>query len=68
LIKEYLKLSDEDIAKNKSYQATADGEAAAAAGGGGAAGSSAGGAATPPAAETAPSGETSSEVGAKGQL
>jgi hypothetical protein len=69
LIKEYLKLSDESIAKNKSYQATSEqdeakGEGSAGAGGGAAAG----GAAAAPAGETAPTGETSSEVGAKGQL
>jgi hypothetical protein len=70
LIKEYLKLSDESIAKNKSYQATSEqdeakGEGSAGAGGGAAAG---GAAAAAPAGETAPTGETSSEVGAKGQL
>ena len=70
LIKEYLKLSDESIAKNKSYQATSEqdeakGGAAAGAGGGAAAG---GAAAAAPAGETAPTGETSSEVGTPGQL
>ena len=69
LIKEYLKLSDEDIAKNKSYQATQQGEAAKGGGGGaGGGGGQGGGTAAAPAAETPPSGETASEVGAKGQL
>ena len=68
LIKEYLKLSDEDIAKNKSYQATSEGEAEAAAAGAGGGTAPAGGTAAEPAAETAPSGETASEVGTKGQL
>ena len=60
LIKEYLKLSDEDIEKNRNYLA-AFGQAAEAAAG-------AGGAAAAPAAATPPTGETSSEVGTKGQL
>lgn len=69
LIKEYLKLSDEDIAKNKSYQATAEGEAAGGGAGAGPTGAPAGGGgAATPAGETPPSGETASEVGAKGQL
>ena len=68
LIKEYLKLSDEDIAKNKSYQATSEGEAEAAAAGAAGGAAPAGGTATEPAAETAPSGETASEVGTAGQL
>ena len=68
LIKEYLKLSDEDIAKNKSYLAAyANDEAKAveAAGGGAAAGGTAPAAAGEEAGAT---GETSSEVGAAGQL
>lgn len=67
LIKEYLKLSDEDIAKNRSYQATQDNDAKADGGaaGGGAAG---GGAPAAPAGEEPTGGETSSEVGTPGQL
>jgi hypothetical protein len=67
LIKEYLKLSDEDIEKNRNYLA-AFGQAAAAAAGAGGAAAAGGGAPAAPAGETAPTGETSSEVGAKGQL
>ena len=67
LIKEYLKLSDEDIEKNRNYLA-AFGQAAEAAAGSGGGASSGGGAPAAPAGETAPTGETSSEVGTKGQL
>ena len=67
LIKEYLKLSDEDIEKNRNYLA-AFGQAAEAAAGAGGAAAGAGGAAAAPAAATPPTGETSSEVGTKGQL
>jgi len=67
LIKEYLKLSDEDIEKNRNYLA-AFGQAAEAAAGSGGGAAAAGGAPAAPAGETAPTGETSSEVGAKGQL
>jgi len=67
LIKEYLKLSDEDIDKNRNYLA-AFGQAAEAAAGGGGAAAAGGGAPAAPAGETAPTGETSSEVGTKGQL
>jgi hypothetical protein len=67
LIKEYLKLSDEDIDKNRNYLA-AFGKAAEAAAGGGGAPSAGGGAAAPAGAPAAPTGETSSEVGTKGQL
>ncbi|CAB4218847.1 portal vertex protein [uncultured Caudovirales phage] len=67
LIKEYLKLSDEDIEKNRNYLA-AFGQAAEAAAGAGGAAPAGGGAPAAPAGETAPTGETSSEVGAKGQL
>ena len=65
LIKEYLKLSDEDIEKNRSYIAVSGaGEATKESG----SGASSAGAPEVPAAETPPSGETSSEVGAAGQL
>lgn len=67
LIKEYLKLSDEDIEKNRNYLA-AFGQAAEAAAGAGGAAPAGGGAPAAPAGETPPTGETSSEVGAKGQL
>jgi len=67
LIKEYLKLSDEDIEKNRNYLA-AFGQAAEAAAGAGGAAAGAGGAPAAPAGETPPTGETSSEVGTKGQL
>jgi hypothetical protein len=67
LIKEYLKLSDEDIEKNRNYLA-AFGQAAEAAAGSGGAPSAGGGAAAPAGAPAAPTGETSSEVGTKGQL
>jgi hypothetical protein len=68
LIKEYLKLSDEAIAKNKSYQATSEQEEAKGGGAAGAGAAPAGAAAATPAGEAAPSGETSSEVGTPGQL
>jgi len=67
LIKEYLKLSDEDIEKNRNYLA-AFGQAAEAAAGAGGAAAGAGGAPAAPAGATPPTGETSSEVGTKGQL
>jgi hypothetical protein len=67
LIKEYLKLSDEDIEKNRNYLA-AFGQAAEAAAGAGGGSAAAGGAPAAPAGETPPTGETSSEVGTKGQL
>ena len=68
LIKEYLKLSDEAIAKNKSYQATSEQEEAKGGGAAGAGAAPAGAAAATPAGEASPSGETSSEVGTPGQL
>ncbi len=67
LIKEYLKLSDEDIEKNRNYLA-AFGQAAEAAAGSGGGPSAGGGPAAPAGAPAAPTGETSSEVGTKGQL
>lgn len=67
LIREYLKLSDEDLAKNKSYLAALSSDEVKASGGAAAAGAPAGAAA--PAAEDEPlGGETSSEVGPAGQL
>jgi hypothetical protein len=70
LIKEYLKLSDESISKNKSYQATSEQDEAKGGGAAGAGAAAAGGgaAAGTPAGEGAPTGETSSEVGTPGQL
>lgn len=68
LIREYLKLSDEDLAKNKSYLAVSSSDEVKADGGGAGAGAPAG-AATPAAGgEAAAGGETSSEVGPAGQL
>jgi hypothetical protein len=70
LIREYLKMSDEDIQKNKDYQAVQTGEAEEAKGGAGGAGApgGAGGAAAPGAAGEEGGGEFKTELGAKGQL
>ena len=72
LIREYLKMSDEDIQKNKDYQAVQTGEAEAAKGGGGAGGGAGagggGGAAAAAAAGAEGGGEFKTELGTKGQL
>ena len=70
LIREYLKLSDEALDKNRSYQAVSSNEEAKAEGGegGGGAGAPAGAPAAAGGEEGAAGGETSSEVGAAGQL
>lgn len=68
LIKEFLKLSDEDIAKNRSYLAIND-ETEEVKGGGSSSQPTSGAPTTQtPTAETPPTGETTSEVGTKGQL
>lgn len=67
LIKEYLKVSDEDISKNNSYKAGAKPEEIKGAGGATSSPSSPG-APTTPTPETPPTGETSSEVGKPGSL
>lgn len=71
LIREYLKMSDEDIQKNKDYQSVQAGEAEEAKGGGaggpGGAGGG-GGAAAAGAAAAEGGGEFKTELGAKGQL
>ena len=70
LIREYLKMSDEDIQKNKDYQAVQTGEAEEAKGGAGGAGApgGGGGAAAAGAAGEEGGGEFKTELGAKGQL
>lgn len=69
LIKEYLKLSDEDIEKNRSYLSAFGQAAEAAKASGGASQPGGGGGAKAPAtAEPGKPGETASEMGPKGQL
>jgi hypothetical protein len=68
LVKEYLKLSDEDLQKIQSYKALAKNEPVKDSGSGGGQPSPGGAPANRPAQPEAPSGETSSEVGQKGQL
>jgi hypothetical protein len=70
LIREYLKMSDEDIQKNKDYQAVQTGEAEEAKGGAGGAGApgGGGGAAAAGAEGAEGGGEFKTELGAKGQL
>lgn len=65
LIREYLKMSDEDIQKNKDYLAV---KAAGEPGEEGSAPQAAGGAAAPAAAAGEAGGEFKTELGAKGQL
>lgn len=67
LIKEYLKMSDEDIDKNRDYLA-AYGKALEVSADAGAVPPAAPGAPAAPAAETPPTGETSKEVGEPGSL
>ena len=67
LIKEYLKMSDEDIDKNRDYLA-AYGKALEVSADAGAVPPAAQGAPAAPAAETPPTGETSKEVGEPGSL
>lgn len=68
LIREYLKLSDEDLAKNKSYLAVSSTEEVKADAGAGAGAGAPAGAPAAGGGEEAAGGETSSEVGAAGQL
>lgn len=68
LIREYLKLSDEDLAKNKSYLAVSSAEEVKADAGAGAGAGAPAGAPAAGGGEEAAGGETSSEVGAAGQL
>ena len=68
LIREYLKLSDEDLAKNKSYLAVSSTEEVKADAGAGAGSGAPAGAPAAGGGEEAAGGETSSEVGAAGQL
>lgn len=68
LIREYLKLSDEDIQKNKDYIASHGQAQEAGKEGGGGAPAGGGAAATPAEAGGAPEGETKSELGGKGAL
>lgn len=69
LIREYLKLSDESLTKNQSYKASQTNEASGEASGADSPGSApAGSAPTGATGETPAGGETSSELGAQGQL
>lgn len=69
LIREYLKLSDESLTKNQSYKAAQTNEASGEASGADSPGSApAGSAPTGATGETPAGGETSSELGAQGQL
>lgn len=69
LIREYLKLSDESLTKNRSYKAAQTNEASGEAPGADSPGSApVGSAPTGATGETPAGGETSSELGAQGQL
>jgi hypothetical protein len=68
LVKEYLKMSDEDITKNKDYIAKHGSNAEPDKGGGGAGSPGGGGGAAQPTEEAPAGGETKSELGTKGTL